>query len=214
MKRLKKKAVKVLIIIAAAWAVLFSGFTVVSHAVYHRSDMATVIEIVIRLTGTKSMFSDADVCAAFISQRESLNEVRYELPSSVTFDVTVLEDDFEGMQTYYLNKTENNDSVILYLHGGAYVNQMADLQWELCNSLASKINAEVIVPIYPLAPVHTWDQTYLLLSNLYKNMINQYDDKKIVIMGDSAGGGLAAAFCEYLGQEGINQPDNLILFSP
>jgi len=73
------------------------------------------------------------------------NEVRYELPSSVTFDVAVQEDDFEGMQTYYLNRTENNDSVILYLHGGAYVNQPADLQWELCNSLASNINAEVIV---------------------------------------------------------------------
>lgn len=33
-------------------------------------------------------------------------------------------------------------------------------------------------------------------------------------MGDSAGGGLSAAFCEYLAENDLPQPKNLILISP
>ena len=33
-------------------------------------------------------------------------------------------------------------------------------------------------------------------------------------MGDSAGGGLSAAFCEYLASNGFEQPEHLILISP
>ena len=33
-------------------------------------------------------------------------------------------------------------------------------------------------------------------------------------MGDSAGGGLALAFCEYLAVNDLPQPENLILMSP
>lgn len=39
-------------------------------------------------------------------------------------------------------------------------------------------------------------------------------DKPIIIMGDSAGGGLSAAFCEYLTVKDLPQPKNLILISP
>ena len=39
-------------------------------------------------------------------------------------------------------------------------------------------------------------------------------DKPIIIMGDSAGGGLSAAFCEYLAVNDSPQPKNLILISP
>ena len=39
-------------------------------------------------------------------------------------------------------------------------------------------------------------------------------DKPIIIMGDSAGGGLAVAFCEYLAANDLDQPKNLIGISP
>lgn len=39
-------------------------------------------------------------------------------------------------------------------------------------------------------------------------------DKPIIIMGDSAGGGLSVAFCEYLAANDLPQPENLIPISP
>ena len=39
-------------------------------------------------------------------------------------------------------------------------------------------------------------------------------NKPIIIMGDSAGGGLSAAFAEYLAVKDLPQPENLILISP
>ena len=39
-------------------------------------------------------------------------------------------------------------------------------------------------------------------------------DLKIIMMGDSAGGGLSLALTEYFKAEGIRVPDELILFSP
>ena len=48
-----KKVFKVIGIIIAVGIILFAGFTIVSHAVYHRSDMATAVEIYFRMTGEK-----------------------------------------------------------------------------------------------------------------------------------------------------------------
>ena len=42
----------------------------------------------------------------------------------------------------------------------------------------------------------------------------EHPEKKIIMMGDSAGGGLSLALTEYFKAEGIRVPDELILFSP
>lgn len=52
------KAVKRTGLIILVLVIIWGGFTVVSHAVYHRSDMATAVESFFRITGTKSKFVD------------------------------------------------------------------------------------------------------------------------------------------------------------
>lgn len=42
--------------------------------------------------------------------------------------------------------------MVLYLHGGAYVNQLVRQHWQLVEHLATTLDAEVWVPIYGLAP--------------------------------------------------------------
>ena len=41
-----------------------------------------------------------------------------------------------------------------------------------------------------------------------------YPDKKFILMGESAGGGLSLALTEYFKEEGIRQPDELVLICP
>ena len=81
-----------------------------------------------------------------------------------------------------------------------------------CDRLAKKISGTVFAPLYPLAPNHTYDETYEILEKLYRHLLEQ--EKPITIMGDSSGGGLSAAFAEYLAANDLPQPDNLILISP
>ncbi|MBQ8972377.1 MAG: alpha/beta hydrolase [Clostridia bacterium] len=185
-------------------------FTVVSHAVFRRSDMATAVEIYFRLSGTKHKFADPDACAAFIAQRGEAPE--YSLNAS-TLKSGVEETAVNNCRVYTLTASDAPDFHVLYLHGGAYVNDASVYQWRFCDRLARELNAEVIVPIYPLAPNHTWRETFELLQALYTDQLPD-DGLPLIIMGDSAGGGLAVAFCETLNELGLEQPDQLILFSP
>jgi acetyl esterase/lipase len=103
---------------------------------------------------------------------------------------------------------------ILYLHGGAYVDQPLIPHWLFLDQVVKGSQAMVNVPIYPKAPVHQFQETYDKLLNLYRNILAQTKPQDIVFMGDSAGGGLALGFSQYLRKEGLPQPERLILISP
>lgn len=49
---------------------------------------------------------------------------------------------------------------------------------------------------------------------LYKEIVSKVDMEKFIVMGDSAGGGLALALEEKLSQEEIEMPEKTILISP
>ena len=90
------------------------------------------------------------------------------------------------------NESTSTENLVLYLHGGAYVNEIEKLHISFCDKLAEKVNATVFAPIYPLAPNHTFEETYDIVENLYDLLLKF--NKPISIMGDSAGGGLLLHF--------------------
>ncbi|MBR0385999.1 MAG: alpha/beta hydrolase, partial [Erysipelotrichaceae bacterium] len=49
---------------------------------------------------------------------------------------------------------------------------------------------------------------------LYLKCLKYHHDRKIILMGDSAGGGLALGLCQYWDTIGLKQPYRLILLSP
>ncbi|MBP5210375.1 MAG: alpha/beta hydrolase [Bacteroidales bacterium] len=111
---------------------------------------------------------------------------------------------------------DDGDTVpaVLYLHGGAYVEEITPFHWDFLAKIAKKTGIEIWVPIYPLAPVHTYMETFSLLENTYKKMLSNHSAGDITFMGDSAGGGLAVALCQSLPELDFPQPKQLILFSP
>ena len=203
------KALKVIGIFLAVLTVLFAALTIVSHAVYHRSNMATLAELYLRVSGTKTKFEDPAECAAYIAKRAGAEN--YVLDAKLKSSVT--EENVNGSKVYTLSPSETPEYIILYLHGGAYVNDANANYFKMCDKYAQKLNAEVIFPIYPLAPDHTWNKTYDILTEIYESRLKDAA-VPVIVMGDSAGGGLSVAFCEYLDELGFEQPDKLILFSP
>ena len=112
----------------------------------------------------------------------------------------------------FFNENTTAERNIIYLHGGAYVSEIQIQHMIFCDKLAKDVNATVFAPIYPLAPNHTYDETYQILESLYELILKF--EKPVTIMGDSAGGGLAASFCQYLKSKELAQPEHLILISP
>src|SRR5881275_163540 len=45
---------------------------------------------------------------------------------------------------------------IIYTHGGGYVNALGNTHWEIIRALLEATGASVTVPIYPLAPEHSY----------------------------------------------------------
>jgi acetyl esterase/lipase len=145
-------------------------------------------------------------------QERSLEEDEYYKIPKMIYHTKVESKDMFGCQMIIFNDVEDSDYLAIYLHGGIYVNEIKIPHISFCDKISRKINGTIFAPIYPLAPNHTYEETYEIVEKLYKHLLTL--NKPIIIMGDSAGGGLSVAFCEYLAANDIPQPKNLILISP
>ena len=178
----------------------------------HRSSKATFTEMGIQLSGFKNDLAESNKFNALVGNAWIDNEAEYYLPSSVmTVDVQCKK---KELTTYVLNDHGKDQRVIMYLTGGAYIQRPDKTHWQYLNRLAIATDAKIYIPIYSLAPHATYRTAYQEVASLYGEIYNLVPASKVTIMGDSAGGGLATGFCEYLGKKGLPQPGHLILFSP
>lgn len=193
---------------------LYGGFTLISHALWHRSNMGTVTAILHRLYSSKGKYSDNIQFDNYLLERANVNEDHYTIPMLAQPRSSVAEDELDGYQVFHLNRRALNDRVVIYLHGGAFMVRPKADHWAFFDKIARKTRAEVIVPMYPLTPVHTYVDGYAFLNKLYEQTCEKYGNENVILMGDSAGGCLAAGFVEQLIAEGRPQPKCLILMSP
>jgi acetyl esterase/lipase len=104
--------------------------------------------------------------------------------------------------------------LVLYLHGGAYVYEISDGQWAMLGNILRRANAECAVPLYPLAPEHRFPAALECALEAYRGVRASARGRPVVVLGDSAGGGLALALDRALRANGEPQPDGLALISP
>lgn len=91
---------------------------------------------------------------------------------------------------------------LLYLHGGGYVMDIAAVHWDSIAWLCEELGASATVPIYPLAPEVTANQTLPAMRALYDELAQQHGASTITVMGDSAGGGMAMALAQDIARGG------------
>jgi acetyl esterase/lipase len=105
--------------------------------------------------------------------------------------------------------------MILYLHGGAYVSGSPRTHRSLVSEIAWRAKAYALVPEYRLAPEHPHPAALDDVLKVYLWILEQgYAPSKVVVMGDSAGGGLAIALLQVLKKKGIPLPACAACLSP
>lgn len=170
------------------------------------------VRIVLLVRGSKAIFSSDAVAEKYLDTLQG-NQGDYELTHSFTSLAVVSA--VGGMQCVTLTKQGGkSEKVIIYLSGGAFVREPTSEHWELTDEICRRTGAKVIAAVYPKAPTNTCTVTYEALLELYALLLEEHPPESIIIMGDSAGGTIAVSFTQWLKNEGLPQPSQLILFSP
>lgn len=89
-------------------------------------------------------------------------------------------------------------AAILYLHGGGFVLGKPEMADDMLGDLADELQAIIVAVDYRLAPDHPFpaslEDGYAALAWIFEHSRNfSLDPQRVVVMGHSAGGGLAAA---------------------
>ena len=123
---------------------------------------------------------------------------------------------YQNRKVFFVTPKEGikNNLRILYFHGGSYMAEATKQHWDFIEKIVLDTGCTIILPDYPLAPKYNYKNVFEMVEPFYKEVIQQVETKNLIVMGDSAGGGLALALEEKLSQEEISMPKKTILISP
>jgi len=106
------------------------------------------------------------------------------------------------------------DACILYFHGGGYVVGSAPLYRDFTWRVGVAARAPVVFFDYRLAPEHPYPAALDDAVKAYRWLAARIEARRIAVMGDSAGGGLALGTLLRLRDEGHPLPGAAVVFSP
>ncbi len=110
------------------------------------------------------------------------------------------------------------NTTLVWMHGGGFMAPIDPFLVRYALRLGAAIGARVVMPDYPLAPEHTWRDSFEPLVGMIARRCEE--PGQVVLGGDSAGGGYALALALALrdraavaGDVGA-QPSRLVLHAP
>ena len=143
-------------------------------------------------------------------------DIQSKTPKKISQECYITSNEFIGRKIFTLTPKIKNEKekYILYFHGGSYIAETSQEHWNFLENLVKDTGYTVILPDYPLAPKYTYEDVFTMIKPLYKEIIERISPEDLIMMGDSAGGGMALALEENLSEENEELPSKLILISP
>ena len=113
-----------------------------------------------------------------------------------------------------LHNTQS-DRAFLYLHGGGYSLGSCQSHRGFVSHIAKACRCRTLLPEYRLAPEYVFPAGLLDARAAYRFLLAQgYSHDRIVVGGESSGGGLTLALLQTLRDEGLPMPAGAVLLSP
>ena len=120
---------------------------------------------------------------------------------------------FEG--EWIIPEEEKRGGVILYLHGGGYTCGNIDYAKGFGTVLANEFGIRVFCCAYRLAPENPFPAALEDALSAYEYLMQSgFSHDKIILCGESAGGGLCYALSLKLAEQFIAQPAGVVAISP
>ena len=121
----------------------------------------------------------------------------------------------QGITAEWISPLAHTETVVLYLHGGAYVLGLTAVHRAYMSRFAAASRTKVLAIDYRLAPEHPFPAALEDTIAAYQWLIAEgTSPSQIVIAGDSAGGGLALAAIAALRDAGDPLPICAVCISP
>ena len=131
--------------------------------------------------------------------------------------VKISKTNFDGIPgvSFIPKAVKDENAVIVFFHGGGYCFGSSLTTHRLGVSLMAKITGITCHSIdYRLAPEHPYPAALGDAMLAYQDIVSKNPDSRIILAGDSAGGGLSLALMMKLRDEDGRMPDDAVLFSP
>ena len=110
---------------------------------------------------------------------------------------------------------ERDNRVVLYLHGGGYVMGSINTHREMVSHISREAKARVLIINYRLAPEHPFPAAVEDSTAAFRWLLKEgVSPGRIVVAGDSAGGGLTVATLVALRDRGDPLPAAAVCLSP
>lgn len=119
-----------------------------------------------------------------------------------------------GVCFYIQPKKTEVTKCFFYIHGGGHCMQINKRQWEFVLQMVEITGYRAAVPIYPLAPERSASEAFEMLMGAYKKLCKDETVERLVVVGDSTGGGLALSMAILAWNSGLQRPNKLVLLSP
>ncbi|MCH8814938.1 MAG: alpha/beta hydrolase [Chloroflexi bacterium] len=131
-------------------------------------------------------------------------------------DVTCEKVDADGVPGEWISAPgADPETVVYYLHGGAYSVGSVNSHRQLIANISRATGARAFAIDYRLAPENPFPAAIEDATKAYRWLLNRgIDPARVVLAGDSAGGGLAAATLLSLRDAGDPLPAAAVLISP
>jgi epsilon-lactone hydrolase len=167
-------------------------------------------------------------------QAAELNDIFRKIPKQVNLDLKsqreagehqedltsdpagVIVEDATGIEGLWVRPTGlSTDSVILYIYGGGFVISSPHSRKKFGGRLALICKSDVLIPKYRLAPENPFPSGLNDVLAAYKFLLAKgYPAQRIVIAGDSSGGGLTLSLLIALKEQNLPAPAGAVAISP
>ena len=171
------------------------------------------IKMILKRSGRKRIYSSSEAALAELERMKRETPENADIPAGLKLSTLAGREEFLGSPLYRFSSEKKSGKTVVYLHGGAFVNQPIPRHFKAVDRLCADSGAEVFFPVYPKAPAHDYRGTYELVEALYRRLLETRGSEDIVFMGDSAGAMLCVTLCGFFAEKGLPLPSKLILYS-
>ena len=200
-KKILKKLFLALVSLIVAIIVVALGFWLIDG----RSPQAFIVSKIL----PQSTMEDYEMSKGDMTDKSSV-----EIPNDVTFPREVTQYKVGNMQVFETAAEDDSKPIVLYIHGGAYLHNFSSQHWKAMAEWAETTGCGIVAPNYPLLYRYTAKDAHPLMMQLYQQLLERFPAKRIIVMGDSAGGGFSLALTQELKADSIDLPHQMILISP